>query len=82
MDSTVFNLGLSDDALSLYMILDHLQFFGKEAVPEQFKDRWQQSEEKFAHAVAELVLQRIVEHDGSTLQLMPVSHWQAAKSDS
>ncbi|WP_027185944.1 hypothetical protein [Desulfovibrio inopinatus] len=81
MDPQIFNLGLSDDALSLYMILDHLHAFDMKATPEQFDDRWHKSKDEFDTATAELVMQRVVENDGHHLHLLPSSDWLAVKPD-
>lgn len=75
MDSKIFSLGLSDDAVSLYMILAALDMEGAPMESALYRKRWNGSPEALPRAVAELQGHKVIDELGGTIVVRPSVDW-------
>jgi len=75
MDQKIFELGLSVQGTSLYLILDSLLSDGQNLSLENVKARWLDSEQQLTQSIQELEGHGIVEVVGNNLLLRPAVEW-------
>lgn len=78
MEQRIFSLGLSVEAVSLYLILESLAPAGEALAREDWAGRWVAGDEALDRAAEELVLHGVAERRGRDLGLRPAGEWRAA----
>ena len=80
MENVIFELGLSVEAVSLYILLDHFEECGEPVTREILVTKWNSSEEMLEASLQELELQSVVRIDEQgVVTIAPVSQWKAAR---
>jgi len=79
MEQKIFNLGLSIDGTSLYLILAALQSEDKPLTMENIKPRWLAPEEKLTESITELKAHQVISTIGENFILRPATEWQKPK---
>ncbi len=81
MHPRIFTLGLSVEAISLYLILDDLDSRGAALTRDACSAYWNATAELFERSIDELVLQNILDVSGDTLSLRPATGWMEARAE-
>jgi len=79
MDNKIFELGLSVEAISLYLLLDALIAAEAPLNMENVHSRWNATEEMLSKSIAELQMNGIIQINGQEFVLNPVSNWIETK---
>jgi hypothetical protein len=74
MDRRIFELGLSVEAISLYLIMADLESSMVPLSREPIQARWTGTEEKLEQSLKELELQSVIEMD-EPIKLLPAEKW-------
>ena len=80
MQDRIFSLGLSVEAVSLYLILHDLEFHGMPLERENIEPRWNAPPQALEHAIEELVMHMVVQHKNDSLTLNPQEAWTPSRS--
>lgn len=80
MEQKIFNLGLSVDGTSLYLILAALQSEAAALNLENVSSRWLSSQEKLEASIAELEAHQVIAKMGDKFILKTVDEWKEAVS--
>lgn len=80
MQDRIFTLGLSVEAVSLYLILHDLEFHGMSLERENIEPRWNAPPQALEHAIEELVMHKVVQHKNDPLILNPQEAWTPSRS--
>ena len=75
MENKIFNLGLSVEAISLYLILFDLDFSKVPLEMENIEPRWNAPLDLLKEAMDELEMNTVVSTRGESLEINPVSAW-------
>jgi hypothetical protein len=75
MENKIFNLGLSVEAISLYLILFDLDFSKVPLEMENIEPRWNAPLDLLKEAMDELEMNTVVSTRGEALEINPVSAW-------
>ncbi len=75
MENKIFKLGLSVEAISLYLILFDLDFSKVPLEKENIRPRWNASDELLNKALDELEMNTVVSRRGEALEINPVTAW-------
>jgi len=75
MEQKIFELGLSVQGTSLYLVLDSLLNDGQNLSLENVKARWLDSEQQLTQSIQELEGHGVVEVVGNNLLLRPAVEW-------
>lgn len=78
MEQRIFSLGLSVEAVSLYLILDSLAPAGEAVAREDWAGRWVAGEEALDLAAEELARRGVAERRGPGLAVRPAGEWGGA----
>lgn len=80
MENKIFELGLSVEAISLYILLDHFGEFEKDISLDDVRTKWSSSESVLTRCLDELNLQDVVSriNDGDIVRLTPSPMWKKA----
>ncbi|MBT8762801.1 hypothetical protein KFV02_02515 [Desulfohalobiaceae bacterium Ax17] len=79
MDNKIFELGLSVEAISLYLLLDALIAAETPLNMANVHSRWNATEEMLSKSIAELQMNDIIQINGQEFVLNPVSNWTETK---
>ncbi|MFP4084312.1 MAG: hypothetical protein ACOCPS_04735 [Desulfonatronovibrio sp.] len=77
MENKIFELGLSVEAVSLYLILFDLDFSGVPLELENISSRWNADETLLQSALDELEMNTVITRKGNGLEINPVTAWTA-----
>ncbi len=80
MNNRIFTLGLSVEAISLYLILYDLDSFRIPLEKENIQPRWHASQEQLDQALEELVMHNVVQKKGEVLEVNPEALWAESRS--
>ena len=80
MENKIFKLGLSVEAVSLYLILFDLDFAKVPLEMESISARWNAPEGLLAKAVEELEMNSVIVKKGVVLEINPVSAWTETRT--
>ncbi|WP_457571730.1 hypothetical protein [Desulfovulcanus sp.] len=80
MDNKIFELGLSVEATSLYLLLDALIAADTPLNLENVHSRWNATEEMLSKSIAELQMNGVIQVNGQDFVLNPVSNWTETKN--
>ncbi len=80
MESKIFKLGLSVEAISLYLILFDLDFSKVPLEMGNIEPRWNASEDLLKKALDELEMNTVVSRRGDALEINPASAWTETKN--
>ncbi len=80
MQDKIFTLGLSVEAVSLYLILHDLEFHSMPLERENIEPRWNAPPQALEHAIEELAMHKVVQHKNDTLILNPQEAWTPSRS--
>lgn len=80
MENKIFDLGLSVEAISLYLILFDLDFSKVPLEMDNIEPRWNAPHELLQKAVDELKMNTVVSSRGEALEINPVSAWTETKN--
>jgi len=75
MESIIFELGLTVEGTSLYLLLDAIKNADGEAGLDDIRARWQSTEEKLKMSISELQAHRVVAEVEDGVRLYPVEEW-------
>ncbi|MFO7817935.1 MAG: hypothetical protein ACQES5_02385 [Thermodesulfobacteriota bacterium] len=75
MESRIFELGLTVEGTSLYLLLDAIKNGDGEAVLEDIRARWQSTEEKLKMSISELLAHKVIVEVEDGVRLYPVEEW-------
>ncbi|SDN46576.1 hypothetical protein [Desulfonauticus submarinus] len=78
MNQKIFELGLSVDATSLYLILEALISENQALNMENIVPRWLAGEKKLSQSIQELKAHKIIDELESHLLLRPSTEWVCA----
>ena len=80
MENKIFELGLSVEAISLYILLDHFGEFEKDISLDAVRTKWSSSESVLTRCLDELDLQGVIsrQNDGNIVHLTPSPMWKKA----
>ena len=79
MENKIFELGLSVEAVSLYILLDHLGEFVEEISLDAVRPKWSSTEEILVRSLDELKLQGVIARQKNELiRLAPSFGWKKA----
>jgi len=76
MENKIFKLGLSVEAISLYLILFDLDFSKVPLEMENIQPRWNAPEDLLNKAMDELEMNTVLSRRGQALEINPVSAWK------
>jgi DNA-binding PadR family transcriptional regulator len=80
MEHMIFQLGLSVEAVSLYILLDHFEDSGKSITREILLTKWNASSDLLEQSLQELEMQGVVTiSEQGVVAATPVSRWKAAR---
>jgi hypothetical protein len=80
MERSIFDLGLSVEAVSLYILLDHFEESLGRVTREILLTKWNSSHEMFEKSLQELEMQGVVTMDNQgAVQSTSVSQWKEAR---
>ncbi len=80
MENDIFDLGLSVEAVSLYILLDYLGEFMEEINLDAVRPKWSSTEEMLDRSLEELHLQGVISRQGlSAIRLAPCVQWKKAR---
>ncbi|GAU09605.1 hypothetical protein [Desulfoplanes formicivorans] len=80
MEHTIFELGLSVEAVSLYILLDHFEGSKGRVTREILLTKWNASADSFEKSLQELEMQGVVTiSEQGMVATTPVSRWKAAR---
>lgn len=77
MENKIFELGLSVEAVSLYLILFDLDFSMVPLEMENIRSRWNADEALLNSALDELEMNTVISRKNSILEINPVTAWTA-----
>ncbi len=80
MENQIFKLGLSVEAVSLYLILFDLDFSKVPLEMDNIEPRWNASDELLLKALEELEMNTVVSKKGQALVINPVTAWTETKN--
>lgn len=80
MEDKIFRLGLSVEAISLYLILFDLESSGAALSLENIEPRWNASLETLEQAIKELEINQVALRKDEQLVLQPASVWTETRS--
>ncbi|MFP4071090.1 MAG: hypothetical protein ACLFTB_03485 [Desulfovibrionales bacterium] len=80
MERRIFELGLSVEAVSLYLLLDFLHQAGLPLTREPIEARWTGTPEKLDHSLQELELQNVIKGESDEYKVLPSEQWRAMGS--
>ncbi len=80
MEDKIFKLGLSVEAISLYLILFDLEFSKVPLEMKNIEPRWNAPQDLLNKALAELEMNTVVSRRGDALEINPVSAWTETKN--
>ncbi|WP_462323472.1 hypothetical protein [Desulfoplanes sp.] len=81
MENRIFELGLSVEAVSLYILLDHFEESGESVTRQTLLTKWNSSGEMLEKSLQELELQGVVTiDDRGIVHAAPVSRWKEART--
>lgn len=76
MSSPIFEMNLSMEATSLYLLLEGLAGPGAVLLRDECLISWNASEEEFEKGQEELLSKGIVEKKGEGLKMVPTEQWK------
>ncbi len=80
MDTRIFDLNMSVEATSAYIIIDKVALSGEPVVIESIKPYWNSGEEALGHALEELEQRRVIaklgEEESTRFLLRPPGDWK------
>ena len=80
MEHTIFELGLSVEAVSLYILLDHFEHSAETVTREILLTKWNASTDMLEKSLQELEMQGVVMiNDQGVIAATPVSRWKVAR---
>ncbi|MDD2220075.1 MAG: hypothetical protein PHO79_05615 [Desulfoplanes sp.] len=80
METRIFELGLSVEAVSLYILLDYFGEFAKDISLDDVRTKWSSSESILERSLDELDLQSVISRQpGDVIHLTPSSRWKVAR---
>jgi hypothetical protein len=80
MENTIFELGLSVEAVSLYILLDYFEETVDRVTRDVLVTKWNSSEEMLEKSLQELELQGVVTiDDQGVVRSTPVFQWKEAR---
>ncbi len=82
MDSRIFSLGLSDKAITLYLLIDCMISSGSPPTEKACRRNWTGSNDEYLSAYVELGKAGVVAHDGQKFFLTSSSGWIRKKQPS
>jgi hypothetical protein len=77
MDRRIFELGLSVEAVSLYLIMADLEHSGVPLTREPIEARWTGTPEKLEQSLKELEFQNVVAGVNEPLEILPSDKWMS-----
>ncbi|MFO7727147.1 MAG: hypothetical protein R6X11_02355 [Desulfonatronovibrio sp.] len=77
MENKIFELGLSIEAVSLYLILFDLDFSSVPLEMEHIRSRWNADEALLESALDELEMNTVISRKNNILDINPVTAWTA-----
>ena len=77
MDRRIFELGLSVEAVSLYLILADLEHAAVPLTWEPIEARWTGSREKLEQSLKELEFQNVIAGVEEPLEILPSEKWMS-----
>lgn len=80
MENKIFKLGLSVEAISLYLILFDLDSASVPLEMDSITARWNAPEGLLAKAVEELEMNSVVVRRGDVLEINPASVWTETRT--
>jgi hypothetical protein len=80
MENKIFDLGLSVEAISLYLILFDLDFSKVPLEMDSIEPRWNAPQDLLQKALDELKMNTVVSTRGQALEINPVSAWTETKN--
>ncbi len=80
MQDRIFTLGLSVEAVSLYLILHDLEFHDMPLKRENIEPRWNAPPQTLEHALDELAMHQVVQDKSDPLILNPQEAWTPSRS--
>lgn len=78
MNPEIFRLGLTTEAVSLYLILEYLVMAEQPLTHENFRSRWNGEPALLVSALDELISHGVVRHGLNELVVLPPDSWRAA----
>ncbi len=75
MEDKIFKLGLSVEAISLYLILFDLEFSKVPLEINNIEPRWNAPDDLLSKALDELEMNMVVSRRGQALEINPASAW-------
>jgi len=79
MDRAIFDLGLSVEATSAYILLDSLTDSGRRPAPrEVLFSSWNAEPQALEEALAELERRGIIRQEAEGIDLLPANDWRAS----
>ncbi|WP_045212873.1 hypothetical protein [Desulfonatronovibrio magnus] len=75
MDNKIFKLGLSVEAVSLYLILFDLDFSKVPLERENIESRWNAASKLLDKALEELEMNNVVSRKGEAILINPSAAW-------
>jgi hypothetical protein len=79
MERKIFDMNLSVEAVSLFLILEDLEATGGRLTREACLERWNAPAEALDRAIEELRVQQVVDEAGGVLAMRPAGEWLEAK---
>ncbi len=79
MENKIFKLGLSVEAVSLYLILFDLDFSKVPLEMNNIEPRWNASPQLLQDALEELEMNTVISKRGQALEINPVTAWTETK---
>jgi hypothetical protein len=76
----IFELGLSVEATSLYLLLDALIAADTPLNMENVESRWNATEEMLKSSITELQMNGVIQVNGNNFTINPVSMWTETKN--
>ena len=80
MENKIFKLGLSVEAVSLYLILYDLEFSKIPLEKKNIFPRWNAPEEHLDQALEELMMHKVVDQRGGEFIVNPEGQWVESRS--
>ncbi|MFP4169053.1 MAG: hypothetical protein ACLFSY_09485 [Desulfonatronovibrionaceae bacterium] len=75
MENRIFELGLTVEGTSLYLLLDAVGEPGYDINMQEVRDRWQSTETKLQESIQELKAHKVAVESEAGLRVMPVEGW-------
>jgi hypothetical protein len=77
MDKRIFELGLSVEAISLYLIMADLEHSAVPLTWEPIEARWTGTREKLEQSLKELEFQNVIAAVEEPLKILPSQQWMS-----